>query len=565
MKKILLGTAVIAILGIGIFAYGNKPQKTYYANGTLKSEVEQSFFKKNGIYKEYDENSKLKLEVAYQDDKKNGLQKEYFIDGSRLESHFIDGQKTGQTTFFLSPEEEYSWYYRNGEVFGHYKLFDNIKGTIDDKGHFVYPLSDDLSGTITGRFVCPEEKLIQVLRQKELAQKRIELAKCIVIEHIDIKETGSDETTALTMDGAFQFPKFIEQTSIRISSNQPVIQEIYEDDVISKSLAEYNITSDDLQYYIPNQIHLIVQEDNQHVQIEYLNKKQQKISDMQFDLSDIALLIDGISQISGVSSGTSQQKLFETIKKITFNQFNLLTPDGQKDIQFKGIIHLLTGQATTGSRLDIFNSDEKSIFGLETEEEGVSISLSYPMSAQRMMSFDVVVDSPYLKKIQAMLEKAPSFEAYIMTVLTQSEATPAMLENIVQKILIRNLVLNDVNGHQIISAQNLTIDPKEQQIVGRVQFNKTPQEYAIIYFTGERDTVQIEKSSGEKINTSIHDLPLALDDYITDDLQKNTWGAFLLQAEQIGQSEKISFIRQFYRGFSHGISQVNQNNQKELN
>ena len=58
MNKILLTTTgVVAAVAIaGIIYWSNTPLKTYYPNGSLRSEVDRSFFIKKGQYVQYLQN-----------------------------------------------------------------------------------------------------------------------------------------------------------------------------------------------------------------------------------------------------------------------------------------------------------------------------------------------------------------------------------------------------------------------------------------------------------------------------------------------------------------------------
>jgi antitoxin component YwqK of YwqJK toxin-antitoxin module len=72
----------------------NEIKKTYWGNGTIKSEASYSNKKKQGILKIYNNNGILVQSVDYCDDKINGKVKSFFEDGS-IESQetYIDGKR----------------------------------------------------------------------------------------------------------------------------------------------------------------------------------------------------------------------------------------------------------------------------------------------------------------------------------------------------------------------------------------------------------------------------------------------------------------------------------------
>lgn len=91
--------------------------KSYYENGTIKSEWQNKNYFKNGWYTEYHENNKLKMKVNYIEGQRDGLMLKYYKDESLKEEwKYSNGIRNYIKKFFRNGVLKSEWLYDNGEV-----------------------------------------------------------------------------------------------------------------------------------------------------------------------------------------------------------------------------------------------------------------------------------------------------------------------------------------------------------------------------------------------------------------------------------------------------------------
>lgn len=552
MKKFLFITVGICLLGAGVFAYGNMPQKKYHANGVLKSEVPQSFFMKKGIYKEYNENGQLIREVSYQNNVKSGLQKEYFPNGVYLESHYVNGQKEGESTLYFSPAETYSWHYQQGRLSGHFTLFDNLNGTIDSDNNFVCYLSSDTSEVITGTFLCKEDEFVRILLNNDLDQKRMDLAACVNIEHVNYTQKQTSTPVSVSFDGGFTFPEFTELSSLRVSGD-PFLFNLEKTLQIEDMLDAFPAA--DIAFYQPRYLDVIVQKGSKNIKVKLMNADDKQILNMAFD----SLYNMPAYKPDQESKQAYQKKvLFEVVKNMAFKNFNFFDPTGKVDAQFQGKIHLLTSQIDKASRFDIFNPTGQSIVGLEKTDKGLMLSVAYPQSGKKMLSLEVSTNLPDLEAMRKRLNNTTSFEEAGMILFSQNWLTPTTQNQIIR---VPHFEMYDINGNLLIQTQNLVYNltaPEGQRLRGDIRLNKSEQEQAVVHLTDNFDQIEIEKKDGETVIVDSDGLLTFLQDYFSADVQENTIYAYRNELDEQSQMES-SLIYNFFQA----VTERNQNRREK--
>lgn len=535
MKKFLFLTVSVCVLGVGVLAYGNMPQKTDHENSVLKSEGEQSFSEKDGVYKEYSENGQLIREVPYQKGVISGLQKEYLSNGVRLESNYVDGKREGETKLYVSPQETYSWHYQQGRLSGKFNLFDNWTGTIDSDNHFVCSLSSDSADVMTGKLLCDEDKLIPILLNNDLDQREMELVECVNIEHVNYTQKQTNTPISISFDGGFTFPKFTELSSIRISGD-PFLFDLKES-LQREGLSKDTFSAADVAFYQPQYLNIIVQEGNKNAQLKLMNAENKQILNMEFD---VPFTISAYEPDKISTKEYREKVLFEMAKNILFSHFNLFTPTGRVAAQFQGKIQILKTQIEKASRFDIFNLTGQSIIGFEKTDKGMLLSLAYPKSGKKMVSFEAAADLPNLEKMRERFDNATSFED-IERILNGGELLIPTQRHVVT---VPHFEWYDINGKIVAQTQNLIFDmtaPEGQRLKGDIRLNKSEQEQAVVYLTDNFDQIKIEKNNGELLTVDFDGLFAFLGNYISGDVKVNTIDAYVNELDERGQMNKIGF------------------------
>lgn len=481
----------------------------------------------------------------------NGLYQETLPNGAKLESNYLNGKPHGETQLYVTPTEVYSWHYQNGVLSGAFHLFDNINGTIDSAGNFTCPISTGATGTITGRFVCSSEQLVDILTQPTRAKQKTALAKCTVLEHID----AETPQYAFAFDGAFQFPKFLETSSLRLTDKTHFIE------TLARSFATGNsdepdliaFFSEEISYYAPTQFDLIVQADDIHFQTELKNNKQQTFYTSKLTMNRISELLSLWAQREETTNLVEQEKLsdelFRIWKELRLEETTLFKSDGRKDIDFVGNVVLIAGLPVGENVLEGYNDTQQSVVRILKTQDGARFILSYPTSGEEMLSFDLVIDSARLQKTQEALNNTTHFNAYLSALLSiQDEQTN--MANRSETILFKNIKWYDVRHRLILQAPQIgwRQDSSQQgDIFGNLRVFGTDNQYADIYFADKTNHVSVEKSSGQKRTLTDEELAPILAEYITPAVRSDTYGAYLSQARIQANSQSIGLMRLYFR------------------
>lgn len=193
-KNILIAALSFALLFIICIAYwfGKQPKRTYYPDGAIKTSVDRSFFKENGVGKFYNENGETIQIYNVEKGTKNGPSRIMFGDGE-IKFNYIDNNISGDIVIDADEDvEEFS----SLTV----KAFD---GTLKIKKKF----NDKIYVKSTAKISCEDEDFVRAMQ--DFADHRdkdsfIHLAKCLNFEKI--KYDSSYEECNIT--GSFRYPNF---------------------------------------------------------------------------------------------------------------------------------------------------------------------------------------------------------------------------------------------------------------------------------------------------------------------------------------------------------------------
>ncbi len=496
----------------------------------------------------------------------NGLYQETLPNGAKLESHYLNGKRHGETKLYLTPTEVYSWHYQNGVPSGAFHLFDNITGTIDSEGYFTCPISAGATGTITGRFVCSSEQLVDILTQPTRAKQKTALAKCTVLEHVD----ATNEQYAFAFDGAFQFPKFLETSSFRLTDKMHTIETLVRSFLTGSSDTPDVVASfsEEISYYSPTQFDLIVQADDVHFQTTLKNAEQKTFYTSKLKINRISDLLLHLVQMEETMDPVEKERLSNELfliwKDLRLEETTLFKSDGRKDVSFVGNVALTAGLPIGENILNVYNDTQQSIVRVMKTQEGARFIISYPASGQEMLSFDMEVDSARLQKTQGALSSAARFESYLagLTAIQSKQLNGAPVP---ETVLLKNLKWYDIYNRLVLQSSQIgwRQDSSQQgDIFGHIRIYNPNNQYADIHFAEKTNQVSVEKSRGQKSVITDEELAPILAEYITPVARSNTYGAYLSQARTQANSKAVSLMRLYFRlllkAYEENLSSVRQ-------
>ncbi len=546
MKKIILGTVFgLTLIGLAGVAYNaNTPIKTYYPNGTLKSEVNQKFFQKNGIYKEYDETNRLKLEVPYQNDVKSGIQKEYFKNGARLEIPFSGGQKDGTAHFYTPENRIYSWNYKNNELTGTFNLHGGITGSFLPGNRFELISESNPKALVKGSVVCDTSVFEEAFSKTKETEQAYVFSKCISIEHFKISYPDIDAV----FNGAYRFPHFTKKSVLDMTDKSGKIAEAY------KTIAEMGSLDKEstkfLQSLIVTKTRVTFEDDNHHIKFEGLRDTGNPLSQAHFDLYDIAKLTEGSMQAAEKNQITPE--LFEIFKNISLTETTIYNVNNKPEMQFKGNFKPLLAQFSKDSAFHLYNLSEQKIMDVSGVESGIHIASAYPQTAQNMISFDIITDLAFLEEIQARLKNVKSPNEYQGFLIELLLSMPLKAP---QTIQIKNLKINEPDGRTVMATQALSVNWFKQQITGEMVVT-TPENKTIqLTFTGPKRSVIMKHSTGEQNELPINDLPNIMKTLGMEETLKKMVAAYVLQVNELANSRQSVIFPAIKAGYRQAKEQ----------
>jgi antitoxin component YwqK of YwqJK toxin-antitoxin module len=123
-KAVIMSGLLLLLSFIGCNSDKQWIEKSYYEDGTLKSEVEMVGDERHGEYKEYYRTGELLMFTEYRNGKRHGWQQSYYQNGQkRLEAEFVDGQP-GDYSITYKPNGDTVSFYKEGRAID---FFDNGK------------------------------------------------------------------------------------------------------------------------------------------------------------------------------------------------------------------------------------------------------------------------------------------------------------------------------------------------------------------------------------------------------------------------------------------------------
>ncbi len=465
-------------------------QKTYVKD-SMVSEATYENDVRNGISKIYDEAQQLVQEETYVNNEKTGIEKLYFSMGGRLETPYEAGKKNGKAVYYVNNEEKAFLNYENDVRKGEFQW----QGA---KGIFVTPNDISLSAgdtdnriKLTGTIICNDKDLFSAAFNNYEIPNWISLSKCLSLKHID----GKSSDVNVTFDGVFEYPAFPKVSTLDI---------VYADkffDKYKEQASTFNVNTDIADYYASPSVRFTVQENNKDVMLDITNKSKQKIYSQRINLNNISDLIETAAY--SATNETVTPELIALLKKVELNNFTIFAPSGKPDIQFEGGITPLTAKISPDSAVKMVNLEGKSYLDIKGVGNSINVTLLFPTTNQPLLSFDVSTDLSLLTDLQNRLGEANSTDTYgtLGFMLMGSAAEQSSKE-----ISVRNLVLKDVSGNEVVKAERLDIKPETKEIKGTLTLIGSNGQKTEIVLNGNTETVTVQLSDRAPQQMSLQEL-----------------------------------------------------------
>lgn len=409
--------------------------------------------------------------------------------------------------------------------------------SIEEDGSFKTPEG------VKGKIVCEQQKMQELIKQAE--EKPDEFARCISVESFDITQDVDGKPIRVIFDGAFNFPHFTKKTTVQIIDEGNTIGEIY-NDASQNNISEQQ--AKDLEHYIFKTAKITFHDDNDTITFETINKNNNLISELTIQAKNISGLIE-----SGYKFSKTQQpnELINHLKNIEITKLLGYTPQQKKDSVFSGSINLLLAKMTNDSYFSMYNFNEKNVINLKSIKDGFSFDALYPISEKKLTSFDLIIKSTALKQIQEQLLQAQGINDYMGMFMSISMG---VINPIPQEILIRNFIVTDLNGINILESKELSINPQTQTINGEIKFINSPNEYMTAQING--DTVMLTDLQGQTEQLSLNQFASKTEEFWNTPRATEFKTAFLTEIEKLRQTEPKTSVTHFYEGLIVGIEKA---------
>ena len=546
-NKIILTTSIILTLGIAGYTYcGFRPLKTYYPNGQLQSEAPRKFYKKEGTAFEYYEDGRLKMEIPYQNNLKHGIQVNHFKDRIRLETPYQNGKKEGLAKLSYSPTESYTFPFHNNQLVGKIQLNENTTVQIDSNRQFT------IQDQVKGRLVCDDLEFIQNITVQDVNKRLLGIAKCIAIENFNYQNVGNPPLS-IQFDGAFQYPSFTKTTTIEITDENHLLEKSNpltdKDETDGPSyLSELKAYS---QHYFVQNGTITIDENNKNISFKGFNKNKDKLFEFEFESSDISSLVENLYKFARTEQ---EELLFEVLKKIAINKYLFFTPQGKKNAALAGKIgfDVETGLIENGTHFDLFSAQEKSVLKLTKIEKGLNIKIAYPNGDKDLFTADIKIDCPELEDLLKKFKDAPTLNEEELAKIRKSINPFALIPNTVS---IPSLKLKNYEGKDVLSVNNLIIEPFTQSVTGSIQLSNNAKPYRIYNFKGNTETVDMI-TNGETTEISVQQIPETISQDWINEQRTKIAEAWINEAKTEIENENKTSLTFAYLGGIEGYNRA---------
>ena len=548
MKKVFFSVIAVLLIAGGGAAYwfGNQPKKTYFPNGSIRTSVDQVFFKKTGEYKVFSADGSLE-------------QKYNVVEGVRNGPGFL---QAGAVKVDVN--------YDNGSLSGRIKIdtagkvpeLDTLK--IDIKNNsFKIVYKDgaqkkandavDLPETqISGKLICNDDDFLDILHAF-LSQQTLDnfnhLGACVSITGMLLE----DELYKCEFNGNYSYPKFMDNSKLRCESKgmDDVIAETFTDTGIpgiGKVSAALNYSATDKKFSF------VVSDDkglyNQIQTFDGLDSMITAITEFTFSKQESQDFIKMISEVLkkfviSDSQLTVNNKVLSSVK----GNFNFI--DGFSNpwvASFFGLENTLTSQ-------------------IKITNKGLVVNIAYPISQKPLLSAGIQINDEFKNKYKSFIELA-------MKEFSENQEDVAA-EHIVAKLPEYSMAFSDV----INSINALLMNNKGEKVLGAVLNVKK----GIDFVTAAENlnnafTIKIISYKNNKPNKvisgdaedgfiadgqiiSFEDIP----DYLNKDVMNEVYTQIEQEFAQVYEIMKKNkyfsdpFIKGFYEGYFNAMQQYKTN------
>jgi len=544
MKKVLFSFIAVLLLAGGGAAYwfGNQPKKTYFPNGSVRTSVDQVFFKKTGEYKVFSADGILEQKYNVVEGVRNGAG---FLNAGavKVDVNYDNGNLSGKIKIDT-----------NGKV----PELDNLKINIKNNSFKVVYIDDakknadaavDLpEAQISGKLVCNDDEFLDMLHAF-LSQQTLDnfnhLGACVSITGMLLE----DELYRCEFNGNYNYPKFLDNTKLRCESKGM-------DDMIAATFMDTGIPG--------------IGKVSASLNYSAMDKKFSFVISDDKGLYNQIQTFDGLdSMITAVTEFTfSKQESQDIMKMISEVLKNFVISDSQLTVNNK----VLSSVKGNFNFIDGFSNPwVASFFGLENTltsqikitNKGAVVNIAYPISQKPLLSAGIQINDEFKSKYKSFVELA-------MKEFSENQEDVAA-EHIVAKLPEYSMAFSDF----INSINALLMNNKGEKVLGAVLNVKK----GIDFVTAAEDlnnafTVKIISYKNNKPNKvisgdaengfiadgqiiSFEDIPDYLNKDVMNEVYKQIEQEFAQVYEIMKENKYFSdpFIKGFYEGYYNAMQQ----------
>lgn len=512
MNKILLTTTgVVAAAAIaGIIYWGNTPLKTYYPNGSLRSEVDRSFFIKKGQYVQYLQNGG-RFTVNYVNGKKEGAGKITFKKRVLFEVPFKDGKMDGEI------------------IANEFETGVNVHGNNFE--------STTPFGTVSGKVICDIEDFVEKTTASTKEAENIENGlKCLTFEKMT---SSADLPVNISFNGSFTYPKFNKTSTFEVTDEQGVLSNdtLYNDNIPEEWLAA-------LENLKVKRILLTIDKNNKDITLQSFGAYKKPISELKIDAYDIPALI---TATNGVLTRNGDN-IFNAAKNISLTGFEINTSGKDPDLVFEGKIKPVLFEVEKGTNLKAFNPKGKKFFAIEALKDGFEMQAKYPNSNKKLLNFELKVKESPLKDIQRTAASATSPNDYARKMQNLDRTIEPNFSG-----ELKEFEIFGSDGTSLISIEDFKFDIENKVMSGKVVlFDGQPNEQTL-KFTGINAPVSVKMKNGADKTIDFDEVPDYISNQLKEPMVEKVIKPWIEEAGQIAKEHPASFAG-FFSGALAGYT-----------
>ncbi|MGN1091581.1 MAG: toxin-antitoxin system YwqK family antitoxin [Alphaproteobacteria bacterium] len=514
MNKILLTTTgVVAAVAIaGIIYWSNTPLKTYYPNGSLRSEVDRSFFIKKGQYVQYLQN------------------------GGRFTVNYVNGKKEGAGKITLKKRVLFEVPFKNGKMDGEI-IANEFETGINVHGNNFE--STTPFGTVSGKVICDIEDFVEKTTASAQEAENIENGlKCLTFEKM---ASSADLPVNISFNGSFTYPKFNKTSTFEVTDEQGILsnEARYNNDIPEEFVAA-------LENLKVKRILLTVDKNNKDITLQSFGAYKKPISELKIDAYDIPALISTIKD--GILT-RNEDNIFNAVKNISLTGFEINTSGKDADLVFKGKITPVLFKVEKGTNLKAFNPKGKKFFAIEALEDGFEMQAKYPNSTKKLLNFKLKVKESPLKDIQRTAASATSPNDYAKKMQNLDRTIEPKFSGELKEFEIFTF-----DGKSLINTKDFKFDIENKVMNGKVVLFDGQSNEQTLKFTSINAPVSVKMKNGADKTIDFDEVPDYVGNQLKEPMVEKVFKPWIEEAGQIAKEHPASLMGAFFSGAIDGYS-----------